>query len=98
MSPVEVYVVAVVHIGLLISLAYPWFYRRSPWRSTEVGKALMTKGVALAALFLVSVVGFWWPLPGFEYIYAASVTAVVAAMAYQFRVMRRLQRGPHPDF
>lgn len=92
MKPIEVYIVAVVHVGLVVAIAYPSFYLRSPWRSTEVGRALMTKGVALATLFAVSVVGYWWPFPGYLYFYAAAVTGVVGAMAYQFAVMRRLQR------
>lgn len=96
MTPIDVYTIAVVHIGLLPVNAFPLFYRRSPWRSTDVGKALMLKGCALAALFDLGVIGFWWMFPGYLYVYAAVVTAVVVAIAYQFAVMRRMQhRGRH---
>lgn len=91
MTWVEVYTIAVVHLGLLPVNAFPWFYRRSPWRSTDVGKALMLKGCSLAALFDLGVLGFWWMFPGYDYMYAAVVTVVVVAIGYQFRVMRRLQ-------
>lgn len=93
MSAIEVYTLVVVHVGLIPAVGFPLFYRRSPWRSTEVGKALMLKGAALAALFVVSIVGFWWPFPGYDYIYAAMLTLVVLGITYQFLVMRKLQRA-----
>lgn len=92
LSPIELYTVVVVHIGMIFAVLYPWDYRRSPWRSSESGPALMFKAVALAALFVVGVIGFWWPFPGYDYIYAAVVTAVVAGIAWQRHVMRSLQR------
>lgn len=95
---VELYVVSVVHIGWLVSILYLLFYRRSPWRDYVTGPALMWKALSLCALFTISIVGFWWPFPGYQYVYAGGVTLVVGAMAYQFHVLRRLQRGPHPDF
>ena len=95
MSPIEIYLVVVVHLGLLPAVGFPVFYSRSPWRH-DVGKALMLKGCALAALFVVTVLGYWWPIPGFIYVNAAVVTLVVTGITYQFAVMRRLQReGKH---
>lgn len=91
LTPIEAYSVIVVHIGMVFAVLYPWEYRRSPWRSSESGPALMFKAVALAALFVVSVVGFWWPFPGYDYIYAAVVTAVVVGIIQQRAVMLRLQ-------
>jgi hypothetical protein len=91
LSPVELYTVVVVHIGMVYAVLYPWDYRKSPWRSTESGPALMFKAVALAALFVVGVVGFWWPFPGYDVIYAVVVTAVVVGIIQQRAVMRRLQ-------
>ena len=91
----DLYIIAVVHVGLIPALAYPLFYARSPWRSTEVGKALMFKGASLGALFLLAVVGHWWPFPGYDLIYAVAVTGVVAAMSYQFVVLRQQQRRGH---
>ena len=98
MRPIEVYVVAVIHIGWLYSVLYLLFYRRSPWREYPTGPALMWKARTWCALFTVSCAGFWWPFPGYEYIYAAGVTFVVGAMAYQFHVLRQLQRGPGTEF
>lgn len=92
MSWVEVYLLAVVHIGTIPAVGFPLFYRRSPWRSTEVGKALMLKGASLAALFVLSIIGFWWPFPGYAYIHAAITTLVVVGITYQFAVMRSLQK------
>jgi hypothetical protein len=91
LTPVEFYTLVVVHIGTVFAVLYPLEYRKSPWRSSESGPALMFKAVALAALFVVSVVGFWWPFPGYDLIYAVVVTAVVVGIIQQRAVMRRLQ-------
>ena len=92
MSAIELYLVVVVHLGVAPAVAFPLYYRRSSWRSSEVGKALMLKGAAIAALFSLAVLGFWWPFPGYDYAYAAVVTGVVVGITYQFLVMRRLQK------
>jgi hypothetical protein len=97
-TALEVYLVAVAHIGAVIAVAYWWYYRRSPWHDYATGPALMWKARSLAALFTLAVVGYWWPFPGYAYLYAGVVTLVVGSMGYQFRVMRRLQRGPNPHF
>ena len=91
MRAIEVYVVVIVHLGAIPANLFPAFYSRSPWRSTAVGKALMLKGCALAALFDVSIAAYWCPWPGFAYFNAAAVTAVSLGIGYQFAVMRRLQ-------
>ena len=92
MSPLDIYLATIVHLGLIPAVGFPLFYSRSPWRSTEVGKALMLKGTAIASLFTIAVVGFWWPFPGYGVLYAAVVTFVVVGITYQFLVMRSLQR------
>lgn len=92
MSALDLYLVVIVHVGMVPAIGFPLYYRRSAWRSTNVGKALMFKGTALACLFTVAVVGFWWPFPGYRYIYALVVTGVVAGVTYQFLVMRGLQK------
>lgn len=92
LTPIEAYTVAVVHIGVIFAVLYPWDYRRSPWRTSESGPSLMFFGVAIAALFVESVIGFWWPWPGYEWLHAAVVTAVVAGLIQKRQVMRRLQR------
>lgn len=92
LTAVQLYAVVVVHIGTIFAVLYPWDYRRSPWRSTASGPALMFFGVAIAALFVVSVLGFWWTFPGYDWIYAVVVTAVVAGLIQKRHVMRRLQR------
>lgn len=92
MTLVEIYTVGLVHLTLIPANAFPLVYSRSPWRSTDVGKALMLKGTALAALFDIGVLGFWWPFPGYAYLYAAILTLVSAGITYQFLVMRSLQR------
>jgi hypothetical protein len=103
-TPVEIYAVALVHLTLLPANAFPLVYSRSPWRSTDVGKALMLKGVAIAAMFDLAVIGFWWPFPGYEYLYAAILTLVTTGISYQFLVMWSLQRrgryhhSPDGDF
>lgn len=104
MTLVEFYTVALVHVTLLPANAFPVFYARSPWRSTDVGKALMLKGIALAALFDLGVLGYWWPFPGYAYLYAAVLTLVSVGITYQFLVMRSLQhrsrsyKSPDGDF
>ena len=88
----ELYSLVVVHLGTIPATLFPLFYSRSPWRSTDVGKALMTKGIAIALLFDVSVLAFWVDdLPGIRVIRALVFTLVVAGVTYQFHVMRSLQ-------
>lgn len=91
MTPIDVFIVTVAHLTLLPVNLFPLAYARSPWRSTDVGKALMLHGASLAALYDIGVLGFWWPFPGYAYVYAAIVTVVGLAIAYQCRVMLRMQ-------
>lgn len=104
MSAVDIYTLVIVHLAAIPATLFPLVYSRSPWRSTDVGRALMLKGSALAALFDVSILGFWWPFPGYVWIYAALVTLVALGITYQFVVMFRLQRqgrhhvSPHGEF
>jgi len=100
-SPVEWYTLVVVHLTLIPVNAFPLFYRRTQWRSTDIGQALMLKACALAALFDVGVAGFWLPFVGYAYVYAAVVTVVGIAITRQYWVMRRHQHAsrnmPTPD-
>lgn len=94
MSWLEVYAVVVVHIGAIPATLFPIFYARSPWRSTDVGKALMTKGIAMALLFDATVANFWFgEFPGFEVLRPIIFTLVVVGITYQYLVMRSLQRS-----
>ena len=88
------YVVAIVHVGTIVAVLAPLDYNRSAWRATEVGRALMSKWVSLAALFVVSILNFWWPFPEAAWltIYAATLTLVVGSMTWQWRVMRAAQK------
>lgn len=96
MSPIQVFIVVIVHLGALPATLFPLVYSRSPWRSTDVGRALMLKGCAVAALFDIAVVHYWWNFPGFHCLYALVVTAVALGVTYQFIVMTRNQRqGRH---
>ena len=96
MSPIDFVTIAVVHVTLLPVNLFPLAYSRSPWRSTSIGQALMWLGVSLAALYDVGVLGFWWPFPGYAYIYCTTVTGVGLGIAYECRVLLRLQRqGRH---
>lgn len=98
LTPIEWAIVAVVHWGVYESSAYPLGYRRSPWRKTETGRALMFKACAVATFFIVAVVGFWWPFPGYNYVYFAAVAALVIAIRRQRKRMLDRQgrsRSPH---
>ena len=89
----EVYIVAVVHIGTVIVFGAVIDYNRSRWTATEVGKAQMTKWLSLLALFVLSVANYWWPFgAAFWWIYAVVLTVVDAALLWQWAVMRRVQR------
>lgn len=93
---IEIYIVAIVHLTLLPVNLFPIHYSHSPWRSSNVGKALMLNGTALAALYDLGVLGFWWKFGGYNYFYAAVITLVASAISFQYFVMRRLQkRGRH---
>ena len=94
MSWVEIYVIAIVHVGMVAAVGYPLDYSRQPWRRSYTGRALMFKGSSLGALFALAVLGFWWPFPGYDYIYAGVVTLVVGSMFWQWWVLRRLRRDP----
>ena len=96
----ELYAVAVVHIFALPAIAYPAVYRNSPWRSGPTGKALFNKARSMALLFAVSIIGYWWPFPGYAYIYGLVVTYVGCAISYQFYVMLRLKLAAqkHPAY
>lgn len=92
MSVAEIYSVVIVHLAALPAIAYPLVYRKVPWKKGPTGKALMNMARSMALLFTVSIAGFWWPFPGYDYIYAAVVTYLAVAIAYQLRVMYRLRR------
>lgn len=99
MTAVEWTLVAVVHVGVLVTVGYAVdYFTGSAWRDHETGRPLLSKAASLAALFTIAVVGYWWPFLGYEYLYVATVTAVVLSVAYQWRVMRRLRRNPASHF
>lgn len=89
----EIYVVAIVHVLAVPAVLYPLVYRDVRWRDGATGKALMNKALSLALLIVVSITGFWWPFPGYEYIYGAALTYLTVAVTYQFLVMKRLRRA-----
>lgn len=92
--------VATVAIGAIPATAYPvQYYRGSNWRATETGRALMTKGIAIALLFDVNLLLFvtraWLPLWLVLLVQIMLNAFVVVAVSFQYRVMRRAQkRGP----
>lgn len=90
MSFIEVYVVTVTHLLAIPSIAYWLVYRRVQWKQGATGRALFNKARSLAFLIAVSLVGYWWPFPGYMYIYAAGLTYLTGAVTYQFFVMRKL--------
>jgi len=102
-SAIMWFIVVVVHAGAIPATLFPLLYSRSTWRSTDVGRALMFKGAAVAALFDIAIVHFWWNFPGYEYLYAAVVTSVAIGVTFQLIVMLRNQRqgrrrpGGSPD-
>lgn len=92
LSLLEWYSVAITHLMAWPSTRYWLFYRKVRWKDGETGKALFNKAQSLAVLLLISLVGFWWPFPGFGVLYAAGLTYLTIAVWYQYRVMRRLVR------
>lgn len=90
-SALTVYLLVVVHIGAIPATTFALAYHRSPWRSTAPGRALMFKGRAIALLFDVAVIGYWWPFRGYAVLYAGVVTLVVIGVFYQCVVMLRRQ-------
>ena len=86
------YVVIAVHIFAIPALAYPLVYRKSPWKSGPTGKALMHKARAVAALFAIGIIGFWWTHPGYYHLYALVITYLGCAITYQFLRMLQLKK------
>lgn len=96
----EMYLLVIFHLTAIPTIAYPLVYMRSPWKSGPTGKALMNMARALALVFSLRVLSFWWPFPGFAYIYSVAITYLGVAITYQFVVMLRLRRlanRVHPD-
>lgn len=93
MKALELYVVAVVHLGLIPAVGYPLAWHiKGTWRDNRVGRALMHKAIALAALFVVSVLSLWVTGLWFAIPYALTVTAVVWTMFRQFVVLLSVLR------
>jgi len=90
----ELFVVAIVHLGLIPAVAYPvhWRLNRTPWRESKVGRALMRKAEALALLFIVSVLNVWLPGVWWAPVYAITVTYVVVTLWRQYLVLRTVLR------
>lgn len=95
MTWLEVWIVAVVHVGAVAACAYPVLYAHyADWRKHRVGRVLMFKARVLAALYAVSVLNFWWPFPGFYYIYAVVLTLLALALTRQtVALVRMFYRG-----
>src|SRR5690606_30478883 len=91
----RLYAIVAVHLFAIPAIAYPSVYRQSPWEDGPTGKALMNKARAVALLFFIAVLGFWWPFPGYLYIYGAIITYLGCAITYQFVVMLRLKTLAH---
>lgn len=88
MSALDLYVAAMFHLGLIPAVAYPLLYNRwAKWRDNRVGRALMWKARALAALFAVSVFTYWWVWPFLQALYAAVLTGVTVALYRQVTVL-----------
>jgi hypothetical protein len=88
----ELYLVIVVHLAAIPAIAYPFVYRSSPWRTGPTGRALMNKALSVALLFGIAILGYWWPFPAYEFIYASAVTYLGVSITYQFYVMRRVKK------
>lgn len=87
----DLYLETVIHIVTVPAVLYPLVYRKSPWRKTPTGKALMNMAAAIAIIFTIRLTGLWWLFPGHEYAYALGVSYVGIAITYQFFVMLRLK-------
>lgn len=97
MKWLTLYVVVIVHLGLIPAVAYPLLYHLyANWRGSRVGRALMFKALALAGLFVVSVAGFWLPWQWLQWVYAAVVTAVTLALSRQVFVLVSVFRDHRP--
>lgn len=94
MKWLELYVVAIVHLGLIPAVAYPlhWRLARTPWHRSRVGRALMRKAEALALLYVVSVANVWLPGRWWAPVYALTVTYVSATLWRQYLVLRAVLR------
>ena len=95
----ELYVITVVHLGLIPAVAYPlrWRLARTGWRESKVGRALMRKAEALALLFVVSVLNVWLPGAWWAPVYAVTVTYVVVTLWRQYRVLHSVLRERDAD-
>lgn len=84
----EMYVVVVVHVGIIPAVGYPLVWRwRGTWSHSRVGRALMRKAEALGILFVVSILNVWVPGVWWSYTYAVAVTWVVVTLYRQFGVL-----------
>lgn len=88
----EYFILAMVHLGALGAIGYMFDLGWRPARDSEVGRALVFKAGTLAALYFVSVVGYWWPFPGYIYFYGVALTGITGAIFYQWYSMRSARR------
>lgn len=82
--------------GLPAATYYPTMFARVRWYESDIGKAMFTKGMALASVFWVaigSVVAAMLVWGWFEWVELASYWLLVFAVWYQVIVMRRVQRS-----
>lgn len=85
------FILVAVHVLAVPATLYPLVYRDVEWKAGATGRALMNKALSLALLVDVAIVGYWWPFPGYDYIYGAFLGYLVVATTYQFNVMRKLR-------
>lgn len=83
------------------AVAFPILYTRSPWRSSIVGRAVMTLSVAIALILVASLAYQFIPaLPGLPVAAAVLYVWLAFALWRLLVVLARVQSGrdrPHVD-
>lgn len=86
--------VVIFFVAAVPALGFPILYHfGSPWRTTIVGKMMMTKSSAIAVVFLLSMVRFFAPgAPGLVWLAVLAYTYLAIALYFQTGVLLREQR------
>ena len=87
--------IAVV-IGIPAATYYPFMFLRIKWFESDIGKSMMTKGLALAAVFwvaILSVPAWHYHWAWFEWVKASVNIFLAIAVWIQVLVMRNVQRS-----
>lgn len=77
---------------LPIAVGFPLVYSTLPWKSTILGRALMTHARSVALLYLVGITSAYVTLPFHGYLMAIVTAYLAVGLGFQFIVLLRIKQ------